>query len=294
MKKLMMLAAMTVIVATLPLTAASASDDDRGVYLALGDSVAAGTQNPEPFTDDGYADVLFQRTKDDLGLTELVNLSCPGDDTYEFRSGDDGPDGGSLCYGAGAPFNYGAPSQLDAAVAYLGANPGEVELITLTIGANDLFRCGPAPTPECVTGAVNGVVANLAAIVPTLQEAAPGVPIVAMNYYNPNLAHWLTPGSEEFAARSNQLVIASNEALEAIYATFDVPVADVESAFRTTDDRAQDVPRNVGEICKYTGMCARVEGSLQVRADHDIHPNDLGHRRIARAFIDTMTSTGTI
>ena len=196
MKKLMMLAAMAVIVATLPLTAASAADGDRGVYLALGDSVAAGTQNPDQFTDDGYADVLFQRTKDSLGLTELVNLACPGDDSHEFRNGDDGPNGGSLCYGAGAPFAFGAASQLDAAVAYLEANPGDVELITLTIGANDLFRCGPAPTPDCVEGAVNGVVANLAVIVPTLQAAAPGVPIVAMNYYNPNLAHWLTPGGE--------------------------------------------------------------------------------------------------
>lgn len=111
-------------------------DGGGGTYLALGDSIAAGTQQPVPFTDNGYTSRLFKDLKEEYGFDSFVNLACPGDDTGEMLVGDDGPDGGSLCYGVDAPLPLGGSSQLDAALTYLADNPGEVKLITLTMGAN--------------------------------------------------------------------------------------------------------------------------------------------------------------
>jgi len=294
MKKLIVLAIAATFMAALPLTAASANETESGdrIYVSVGDSVAAGTQDPDPFTDDGYTDALFQMLRRRMGLTEHVNFACPADDTNEMIDGEDGPDGGSLCYGTDAPFGFGDASQLATTVAFLEAHEGEIALITITLGANDLLRC-PDPTPECVTEVVGNASYNLqATILPALTSAAPGVPIVAMNYYNPNLAYWLVPGGEEIAAGSNQLIAASNQVLADAYGAYGIPVADVASAFRIYDERGRNVPVNVMLTCVYTSMCSWEDGSWQLAENPDIHPNDLGYRRIAWEFLRTMRQAG--
>jgi lysophospholipase L1-like esterase len=294
MKRFMILAAIAMVVTTLPLTAASASADSGEIYLSLGDSVAAGTQNAAPFTDDGYTDVLFKRINGAMGLTEHVNLACPGDDTNEFIDGDDGPNGGSVCYGTAAPIPFGADSQLDAALAFLGAHEGEVGLITITIGANDLLGCDPV-TPQCVGAALTTVSGNLTGtILPALTAAAPGVPIVAMNYYNPNLAYWLTPGGEAIAEQSNQLIATGNQVLAASYGAFGVPVVDVAGAFHTFDTDASPIPTNVRDTCRFTLMCEVTEGTWTLSAQPDIHPSDLGYKQIAWAFKKTLIAEGLL
>ncbi len=79
------------------------------------------------------------------------------------------------------------------------------------------------------------IVANLPVILAALREAAgPGVPIVGMNFYDPGLADvWFANPSAlpgEIA-----LIVGFNNVLEGIYAAAGDPVADVESAFSTTD-----------------------------------------------------------
>jgi len=294
MRRLIMLATITMVIAGLPLTTAMAADDDGGIYLSLGDSVAAGTQAPEPFTDNGYTDVLFQRVRGAMNLSEHVNLSCPGDDTSEVIVGDDGPNGGSVCYGDGAPIPFGAPSQLDAALAFLGANTGDVALITITIGANDVLACDPI-TPACAAQALGQAATNLAGtILPALLAAAPGVPIVAMNYYNPNLTYWLTPGGEAIAAESNVFTTVSNQTLAAVYGAFGIPVVDVASAFNTYDDEGGAIPKNVKDACRFTLMCERDKGGWQLSDQPDIHPSDLGYKRIACDFKETLISEGIL
>ena len=296
MRRIILLAAVVMISAALPLTAASADDDVEKVYLALGDSVAAGFQAPDPFTDDGYADVLFKRIRGPLDLDALVNLSCPGDDTTEMLDGDDDAKspGGSACYGTFAALgNLGGDSQIEAAEAYLAANPGGVELITITIGANDILGCGEDLACIGETLALT-VPTNLSEILTRLRVAAPGVPIVAMNYYNPNLALYFLPGGEALAAQSNELTANGNAVLEGVYAAFGVPVVDVASAYRIFDDRGRFLPLNVRLNCIYTGMCDRVGGKWTIAAEPDIHPSDLGYRRIAWAFLRTLRAEGIL
>lgn len=300
------LAAGALIVAMAP--AAVADDDsydddhDGGTYLALGDSVAAGTQQPIPFTSSGYTNNLFEHLEDEYDFDAFVNLACPGDDTVEMISGiGGGSTFGSLCYGPFAFLPPGGSSQLDAAVDFLIANPGEVELITIAMGANDLLTCDtsapPAELNACIATQLGQIGTNLPVIISTLQTVAPGVPILAMNYYNPNLAFWITgPAGQAFATDSLALTTAFNGTLEAVYGAMGVPVADVESAFKTFKTDGSDVPKNVREICKLTLMCERSGGSF-VLSDYDpvepgpqtdIHPSNKGYHKIAQAHIKVL------
>ncbi|MCP4965497.1 MAG: hypothetical protein GY926_09700 [bacterium] len=285
--------------------AAMAHDGDDhhpATYLALGDSVAAGTQQPAPFTSNGYTDHLYEHLRHNYDFDNFLNLACPGDDTIEMISGTGGGSTfGSLCYGPFAQLPPGGTSQLDAAVAYLGANPGEVGLITIAIGANDLLACDTSAPPDelnaCVAAQLGQIGSNLPVIIGTIQAAAPGVPILAMNYYNPNLAFWITgPEGEAFATASLALTDAFNGTLEAVYGAFGVPVANVEKAFRTFRTDGGDVPKNVRQICKLTLMCEKSQGSY-VLSDYDpdtagpqtdIHPSHKGYHRITKAHIKVI------
>ncbi len=276
-------------------------DDGGGTYLALGDSVAAGTQQPMPFTD-GYTDRLFGDLEDEYGFDKFVNLACPGDDTVEMRFGIGGASPfGSLCYGPFAQLPPGGSSQLAAAVEYLASHPGEVQLITLTIGANDILACDPTDPPEvlnaCLAAQLGQIGANLPVVLGTLQALAPGVPIVAMNYYNPNLAFWITgPAGEVLATQSLGLTTVFNGTLEAVYGAFGVPVADVETAFKTFMTGGGAVPTNVRAVCRYTLMCEK-DGSQFVLSDYDpvspgpqtdIHPSNKGYQKIASTFAELI------
>ncbi len=275
--------------------AAAADDHDGGLtYLALGDSVAAGTQQPAPFTE-GYTDMLFDRLEAKDGFDHFVNLACPGDDTVEMRFGTGGASQfGSACYGPFAQLPPGGPSQLDAAVEYLTTHPGEVGLITIAIGANDILACNPTDPPDvlnaCLGAQLGQIGENLPVIIGTLQAVAPGVPIVAMNYYNPNLAFWITgPEGQALAGLSLELTTVFNGTLEAVYGAFGVPVVDIAGAFDTYVDDGEAVPRNVRAVCNLTLMCETYDGGY-VLSDYDpvtpgpqtdIHPSDAGYYKIA-------------
>jgi len=298
-RMILLMSAMLAITTVFAAPALAHDDDDDsgggGTYLALGDSIAAGTQQPQPFTDNGYTNELFDELQDEYGFDTFVNFGCPGDDTREFISGDDGPNGGSACYGTGDLLPPAGSSQLDEAVGYLLSNPGEVRLITITMGANDIFRCdlSVADPSACVEVEIAAMAENLATILGTLRFYAPGVPIVGMNYYNANLGLW--PVSPAAAAASQALVRQFNGTIEYIYGLFDVPFANVESAFKTFETDG-DVPKNVRTICKYTRMCEKSDGGY-VLSDYDpvapgpqtdIHPTNKGYHKIADTFSDLI------
>lgn len=285
----------------------AATEDPGGTYLALGDSVAAGTQQPLPFTSNGYTDNLFDLLRRDHGFDHFVNLACPGDDTTEMIAGIGGAsEFGSLCYGPFAVLPPGGSSQLDVAVEYLVSHPGEVGLITIAIGANDVLACDPLlPADEleaCLAAQLGQIGANLPVIVGTLQAVAPGVPIMAMNYYQPNLAFWVTgPEGEALAEQSLALTPVFNGTLQAVYDAFGVPVADVANAFGTFVT-AGDPPINVRRVCAFTLMCERVDGQL-VLSDYDplaegpqtdIHPSNLGYLKIANTHADLIDDLGLL
>ena len=144
----------------------SAGNEGHG-YLALGDSVAFGFNwqliarglagNPNVFV--GYPEIVART----LG-TEEVNASCPGETTGGFISLTNGADFKCHAYRSAFPLHADySTSQLDFAIAYLSKHP-EVKLVTMDIGANDVFKlqtgCGGVAT-VCFVNGLPGVLANI-------------------------------------------------------------------------------------------------------------------------------------
>ena len=253
-----------------------ADDDDRFV-VSLGTSLSVGIQPGKDgvnrLTDEGYADQLFDILRHRVDDLELVKLGCPGETSTSMIVG------GKL-----SNCTYPAGSQLAQSEVFLEAHQGAVSLVTLDMGANDVVRC-PLTDLGCIFTAFATVQFNLATtILPALREAAgPDVPIVAMNYYNPNLAFWVVLGPPDgpmLAVASNQLAdIFNTTFLETTYQSFGIPVADVWSAFQSDDFTPGPdlVPVNVAVICDLTWMCDLQRGP-------NIHARREGYAVIAEAF----------
>jgi lysophospholipase L1-like esterase len=236
------------------------------IYLSLGTSLSVGIQpdstGQNQVTNEGYADQLHRILKLRSPRLQLMKLGCPSETSASMITG-----AGSIC-------RYPAGSQLAQAVAFLAANHGAVSLITIDVGANDLLSCAPGGIidPVCVGNAFAAVQTNLPYIMTTLKSVAPGIPIIAMNYYNPLVALWvLVPGGEAVALQSSAVMTQFNNMLEAIYGAFAVPVADVERAFHSADFRTVpvlDVPISVVFACQWTWMCAPPPRGPNVHANH--------------------------
>jgi lysophospholipase L1-like esterase len=233
--------------------------DGPGYYLALGDSLAYGYQ-PTQVTGQGYVDQLYPqlRTRDHRPLA-LANLGCPGETSTSMITG-------GVC---------GTGAQLDAAVAFLGSH--RVSLVTLDIGANDVDRCAtPAGLDQaCVLQGLATLADNTERIAARLRGAAPHTTIVAMNYYDPFLASYLTgPAGQQVAAQSLLLSKVFNALLVATFRAHGFRIADVAGAFGT-----DDFPADVATICQLTWMCAPAP------VGPDIHANQQGYAVIAQAFL---------
>jgi lysophospholipase L1-like esterase len=205
------IAVVSVVAATAVLIAASAvarthtqpvsysvtgAPDDAGgpVYLSLGDSLAAGA---------GPAGAAARGTR-------LVELGCPGETISTMVRG-------GICDYPSSTVTSGtslAGSQLAAATSYLTAHPGQVSLITLSIGANDLSSClagsDGAATAACVQQAIPAAEQNLTGILAGLRFAGYRSAIVATTDQEPG------PSQPQAATY--------DRALRAVYQAFDVRV----------------------------------------------------------------------
>ena len=259
-----------------PTDAAGESDS---YYLSVGDSLAQGFQPiGGPHTNSaavgysqGYADQLFRLARDGgRDRLRLVKLGCGGESTATMIEN-------SRCA-------YDTGSQLGDAVEFLDAHRGEVAFITIDIGANDIFLdCGG--DPGCFIPQIS---TNLPFILDTLRDhAGPGVPIVGMSYFTPDVVQWFDdPAAGEAAAAS---AVLFNNFLESLYAGAGVPMADVQSAFAVTDfttlvdlQGAGPVPLSVYNACTLTWACTPPP------LGPDVHANNDGYGVIAQAFATTL------
>ena len=150
--KLLTLAAVVLLLAVSGFTAetvtAAGTPSDARYYIALGDSLSTGFQptllGDGIETHSGYVDDIYrqeQRVDHDL---ELVDFGCPGDTTTSLLTGV-----GNYALARRLHCDRSGGSQLDAVLAFLRTHdrPGEVPLITIDIGINDLNRCPALPAP---------------------------------------------------------------------------------------------------------------------------------------------------
>ena len=241
-------------------------------YLALGDSVTFGYQEPSVVPAPNY-----QVASTLIGYPELVgdalhlkvtNLACPGE-TAASLINDTAPSFG--CEGAyrkAYPLHsHYTGSQLAAAVAYLKSH-SHVRLVSLMIGANDGFRCQTETADGCVSefaATTAAISRHVHQIVSTIRHQAGYTgQLVILHYYSLNY------NSASVSAQSRAL----NQAQDSGARPFHARIADGYGAFATASTRFGNSPCLAGLITQ-TGAY----GSCGV------HPSYAGQNLLAHAVI---------
>ena len=254
-------------------------------YLALGDSIPFGmnalllppyaTQTPTPDQFIGYPEIvaaaehLFQSKKE-------VNASCPGETSGSFL------DANSEDLGCNSP-HYQPPAptippfktpcglhtcytgaQMDFAESQLKTNK-HINLVTLSIGANDLLMALQGKTPcddTCVGNALQTYGGNLAQILSRIRAHYQGT-LIMTKYYSPS------PDLDPIAVLVNGVMtqVAAQLAMQPNFAP--VQFADGFTAFKAFGDDA----------CT-AGLLIRLPPS-PFTPPCDVHPSPLGQQLLA-------------
>jgi lysophospholipase L1-like esterase len=253
---------------------ASAGDRNDALGLALGDSVVFGfiTQaghayvNPTNFT--GYPE------HDSLLLNlDIANAACPGETSGSLLSAT-APDNGCHAFRSAFPLHVPYSStQIAFATEYLRLHRS-VRLVTIGVGANDLFllqsSCAKNPDPTACVGAelpsvLASISANIAKILQDIRSTGYGGEIVIVNYY-----------SLDYSDIANTAITKLlNQSIAAPARSFGAVVADVFTAFQN----AVSNPMTGGKICN-AGLL-NVNPRDPTQATCDVHPSQSGQRLIA-------------
>lgn len=222
-------------------------DASGGVYVALGDSFAAGSGASDPTTT-SYVALVGAALRDRYGQgLEVRNLADGGATTQSLIDG-----------------------QLDAATEALLA--GDVLLVTITIGGNDLNELQSSPdtaacladvrSPACpVAELLVGTEERLDTILGELRAVGPDTVIVIELY--PNL---FSGTGHIFEEPADDAFAMLNEVIARVTERYDVVLADPRAPF-------------VGGGPDLTHL---------LDPTPDAHPNDAGHRAIAEAFLKAV------
>lgn len=237
-------------------------------YLALGNSLAYGYQPNADFTN-GYTHDVFN-TLQGANVDFLVNYACPSESSTTFINGS--------CPDSFIKHTQYFGPQLAAAVSFLKAHRGQVNPVTIDLGANDVINdfnpttCTVAASAQADittfdTNLTQTILPQLTSAYTTTMGARAGE-FVMLNYYDPYVKE--CPNSLSLIQQLNTHI--ANDA-----AKFDVKVADIYTAFGGTDHMAAN-------ICAYTWIC-----DAQF---HDIHPTTTGYSVMANAVENTLHLPG--
>jgi lysophospholipase L1-like esterase len=266
-----LLAAALVVLAVGASTASPAMSAPQSYYLALGDSIAFGFQptkargglSPRRF-DTGYVDVLAARLRELAPGIEVVNYGCPGESLVTFIQG------GCDWLGEGGRLHDSfRGAQLDAALDFLRAHPGQVSPITVTLWGNDLIRFEERCRNElrCIRKraprALGTMASRLRSILSRLRAAAPDAEIIATGAWNFEVGR---------IARVGFLYRSLDKRISSAAARAGARVADMRAVFNPPGGPAAVRAR----LCDYTFMCS----------GGDVHPKNKGYSAMADAFFE--------
>jgi lysophospholipase L1-like esterase len=264
------------VVALFVASAVPASATSEGIsYLALGDSVPFGF-SPLVSPLDASNFVGYPEAAAQLLNIEDVNASCPGEASGGFLSLT-GTDNVCRPYRSAFPLHAAySTAQIDFATSYLRAHP-YTRLVTLTLGANDLFRwqkdCAAGLTVGTCPLGFGGVLAvlraNLTTIFADLRATGYTGLIVAVTYYALNYSDPSSVGGS----------LALNAQMVAAGASFGVLIADGFAAWKPTAATAG------GDSCA-AGLLIRLTATTC-----DVHPTPLGRDLLAKALVATITAS---
>jgi lysophospholipase L1-like esterase len=271
--------------------AASAAAPTAHYYLALGDSLSVGYQpnasGQGMETALGYTNDLFAHEHRHVPGLKLVELGCPGETTGSMITGNGNTSNAKLfhCDKAGG-------SQLKAAERFLKAHhrAGEVPLVTIDIGANDVDGCADVPASQigsCVSNGEAAIKHDLPIIFAGLRKAAPkGTTFASTTLYDPALADYFSTNSTQHSlwSASVSLVKDINTDITNADTAGGFKTADVAGAFDTYDTTdmvafdGQTVPVDVARLCSWTWACTAPPRGP------NIHANQHGYAVMAGAF----------
>ena len=249
-----------------------------GTYLALGDSVAFGYVPPQAVPAPNYSDPSsFVGYPEDVARAlhiPVSNASCPGETTASFlvpgaqSNGCENSPGSSAGYRTEYPLHVQySGTQMRYALKYLAVHR-HTRLVTIDIGANDVFLCQETTADACageLQAVLEEIQANLTTIYTEIRDVAHyhGL-LVALTYYS--------------LSYSDQTQVAGTEALNSAIASvtekFGGKVADGFAAFEGPSAAFGGSPCLAGLLIKLpNGTC-------------NIHPSPAGHLLLAQAIED--------
>ncbi len=285
----LILAAIAILALALP-SAAQAAKPKRSYYVSLGDSYAAGYQatgqDEGRTTRNGFAYQLVGKALQRGHRFELVNFGCGGETSRSILKRK------ARCAGLGpGGEKYAGRTQAAAAERFLRRHRGEIGLITVSIGGNDVTACARAADPiACVGPALEDVKANGKALLERLRRAAgTKTRIVGITYPDVILGSWVSgaQADRDLAALSvTAFRSLLNPALKELYESVDGKFVDVTAATgaytpleqTTTLEPYGVIPVAVANVCRLTYYC-------QYR---DIHPRTNGYALIAELVAKTL------
>jgi lysophospholipase L1-like esterase len=161
-------------------------------------------------------------------------------------------------------------TQLDAAVAFLRAHPGEVSPITIMLWGNDIraFSVNVCNLdPACIQNGAPGVIAqistNLAFILGQLRTVAPDAEIIVMGAWD---------GAVGAFAFADPLIEALNASLASAAVAAQARFANPFPIFNPQGDLNLETQT----ICTLTQLCTV----------GDLHPSDAGYQALANVLFD--------
>jgi lysophospholipase L1-like esterase len=222
-------------------------------YLAIGDSITFGySADPARAGVNSSWALLLQPMLAASGRPwQLYDTACVAErtDTYYTR-----------CPGRALTPFLADTSQHDAALAAITAHRADLRAIFVDLGSNDLLRA--LQRQATLPAATSALRTALTRIVRELRAAAPGVPVIICNYYNPfaNIDPATRPQVTAVNAVVSQVAAAQHARLADFYAAVDASTPGVDS-----------------HLCKWVDC-----------AHGDIHPTVAGQQRMARVALQAL------
>jgi lysophospholipase L1-like esterase len=263
-------------------TGRSAAPLTRGsLYLALGDSVTFGYQEPNVVPAPNYRNASsFLGYPEHLGAElhlRIINTACPGETSASLidpsapSNGCENspPPGPNASYRKSFPLHVRYKgAQLAYAVAFLRAHRN-VRLVSLMIGANDLFLCQETTRDACASNAerratLTKVAANVRRMLTAIRGRAQyRGQLAIVNYYSLNYA----------SSAINVISLALNNAVDGAAKPFHVVIADGYGELKTATRRFGGSACGAGLITQLgtPGKCG-------------VHPTYAGQALLAEAL----------
>ena len=209
----MLIAILVAAVAAPAIGSSNTAAQDEQVYLALGDSIAAGLSTSLP-RNRGYPAIIQDLMQAERagegapGAVQLINLAKPGETTESFI--EDG--------------------QLDEALERIAAienDSRELRTVTLTIGGNDILDLWNTAADQRDDGFA-AFEQSFAEIIDELSDALNGIDadVVVTTYYD------LTEGDADVAGSDSWWLAAANDVIRETATDAGFDVVDLDELFR--------------------------------------------------------------